>query len=164
MRDSELRRHTFSPVRWAATIVAMTASADAFAPMRITRAHRPSPDRATQRSAFSAPGRQSVIASSSAPDVEIIVCTDSLCDSLGAEQVLQQLRERSPVRVCSSGCLGRCGMGVQICVENMATGGSALVESVDDALGVVEECLQASQAQPVATAAATAAGGDDRHS
>lgn len=74
-------------------------------------------------------------------DVDVLVCTDSLCESLGAEARLDELKARDlgGARVYSSGCLGRCGLGVQICVEDRSTRRSTLCESVDEVLDALVE-------------------------
>lgn len=69
----------------------------------------------------------------SMPRVSLSVCTDSLCESLGSAAVVQQLRVNPiGISVTSCGCLGRCGTRVQVCIEDLDTGGCELCDGVDE--------------------------------
>jgi hypothetical protein len=87
-------------------------------------------DRGVQRIAHRL--RASVRASA-LPKLDISVCTDSLCDSLGAAGVLSELRASGlSVDISACGCLGRCSAKVQVCIEDVALGQCELCDGIEE--------------------------------
>jgi hypothetical protein len=96
----------------------------------------------TTRSASSRIHRSALRAGAPAgpPRVDVSVCTDSLCESLGAADVLRELRESGlDVAISSCGCLGRCGTGVQVCIEDLDAGGFELCDGISKARAALRE-------------------------
>lgn len=76
---------------------------------------------------------RTAVRASALPKLDISVCTDSLCESLGSDEVLRELRSSGiGIEISACGCLGRCSAKVQVCIEDVASGHCELCDGIEE--------------------------------